>query len=58
MGASDLIQDLLRLVQPLEEEALAAVVDLVKQAIAHPSGVELAAKRAAEALAAEAAIRS
>jgi hypothetical protein len=53
-----LVDDLLELVGPLEGEALETVVSLVRGVVTHSDGVALAARRAAEALAAEAAIRS
>lgn len=56
--ADKLIDDLVQLVAPLEADALSAVIELVKQVMTRPEGAALAAKRQAEALAAEVAIRS
>lgn len=56
--AEQAVEELVTLLEPLEVEAVEAVVELVKLFKAHPDGVALAAKRTAEALASEAAIRS
>lgn len=53
-----LIEEAVSLLSPLAGTALAAVVDVVRLLVNHGDGVELAAKRNAQALAAEAFIRS
>jgi hypothetical protein len=52
------IAELEDLLIPLEAEAVEAVIGLVRTAVAHPDGVVVAARRAAEALAAKAFIAS
>jgi hypothetical protein len=56
--AEKIAEDVARLVAPLAVEAATAVYELVKGLVTHTDGAELAAKRAGEALAAKAVIRS
>jgi hypothetical protein len=53
-----LLEEAVSLLSPLAGTALEAVVDVVRLLVNHRDGVELAAKREAQALAAEAFIRS
>lgn len=53
-----LIEEAVSLLSPLASTALEAVVDVVRMLVNHKDGVELAARREAEALAAQAFIRS
>jgi hypothetical protein len=53
-----LIDEAVSLLSPLAGAALEAVVDVVRLLVTHKDGAELAAKRQAQALAAEAFIRS
>jgi len=53
-----LLEEAEQLLAPLVGPALVAMVDVIRLLVKHPDGAELAAKRNAQALAAEAFIRS
>ncbi len=57
-AAEKAVEDVITLLEPLEAQAVEAIAELVKQLLTHPDGAELMARRTAEALAAEAAIRN
>lgn len=57
-AAEHVVEDIVTLLEPLEVDAVEAVKSVVELWLTHPDGVAVAARRTAEALAAEAAIRS
>ena len=55
---NEIIAEILKDLEPLAEEAVVEIAKVVKALVAHQDGAELAARRTAQSLEAEAFIRS